>query len=247
MIKKQINKVLQNIGMSEKEAQIYLACLSLGSSGVAKIAKRANLNRVSCYDLLEKLVQKGSINFLNKNNIRYFSATDPEILEQEATRHAKELHAALPDLRRLKTGNVHPHIQYFEGAEGIKAIYNDTLTSKTEILNYANSKEIRNFWPEYDHEYVEKRAKKNIYLRGIAPADEWGENVQEESQKYFREIRLVPKEKYNFTNEISIYDNKVAICSFGDELIGMIIESTEIANTQRAIFSMAWEFARRKK
>ncbi|MEK7545400.1 MAG: helix-turn-helix domain-containing protein [Patescibacteria group bacterium] len=246
MLSKHVGKILKNLGMSDKEAQIYIACLSLGSSVVAKISKRAQINRITCYDILEKLVQKGYVNFLNKKNIRYFSATDPEIIGREALRHANEFKEILPDLHRLKSGNVHPHIQYFEGVEGIKAIYSDTLTSKTEILNYANSQEIRSFWPEYDKEYVEKRAKKKIYLRGIAPSDEWGQHVQEESRKYFREIRLIPKEKYNFTNEINIYENKIAICSFGNELIGMIIESSEIANTQRAIFLMAWEFAKKQ-
>ena len=56
-------------------------------------------------------------------------------------------------------------------------------------------------------------------------------------------MRLIPTEKFNFTNEINIYDDKVAIISFKEELIGMIIESTEIANSQRAIFDMCWDFA----
>ena len=56
-------------------------------------------------------------------------------------------------------------------------------------------------------------------------------------------MRLIPKDQYNFTNEINIYDDKVSIISFTDEIIGMIIESKEIANTQRAIFSIAWDFA----
>lgn len=239
---KTILHTLKNLGITDKEGRIYLACLEEGSSGVAKIARRAGLNRVTCYDILEKLLHKGYVNFLIKNNIKYFSATDPEIISAESHRHANDFKNILPDLRRMRGGIVHPHIQYFEGVEGIKTIYADTLSSKTEILNYANSQEIRKFWPTYDQDYVAKRVKKKIHLKGIAPMDEWGTKVAEESKKYFREIRLVPKDRFNFTNEINIYDNKVAIASFRDELIGMIIESSEIANTQRAIFQMAWEF-----
>jgi len=55
---------------------------------------------------------------------------------------------------------------------------------------------------------------------------------------------LVSPEKFDFTNEINIYDDKVAIISFKNELIGMIIESTEIANSQRAIFNMCWQFSK---
>lgn len=243
MVNKQILHVLKNIGLTDKEAKIYLSCIELGSSIVSKIAKKSGLNRVTSYDIIDRLVQKGYINSLTKDNIKYYNATDPEIILREASRHTQEFKSVVPDLKRLRGETVHPHIQYFEGVEGIKAIYADTLTSKTEILNYANSQEIRKFWPTYDTDYVEKRAHKKIYLKGIAPMDEYGEHVQEESKKFFREIRLVPKNKFNFTNEINIYDNKVAIASFKDELIGMIIESAEIANTQRAIFQMTWEFS----
>jgi sugar-specific transcriptional regulator TrmB len=243
MVNKSLANTPKNIGLSDKETKIYLACLELGSSVVAAISKRSGVSRVTCYDILEKLIHKGFINFLNKNDVRYFSATEPESILSEVQRNVHDFKNILPDLKRMRGDSVHPKIQYFEGAEGIKAIYEDTLTSKTEILNYANSHEIRSFWPQYDEEYVAKRVKKKIHLKGIAPMDEWGQEVQKESKRFHREIRLVPIDQYNFSNEINIYDNKVAIASFKDELIGMIIESTEIANTQRAIFNMAWEFA----
>jgi hypothetical protein len=105
---------------------------------------------------------------------------------------------------------------------------------------------------------VTKRVKRHIYLRGLAPEDEHGEKVVKENRKNYREIRLVRADPFTFANEINIYDNKMAIVSFGktgsagapdsaSEIIGMIIESPEIANTQRAIFMMAWEFAGAKR
>lgn len=236
---------LKNIGLTEKEARVYLACLELGWESATRIARIARLNRVTTYDILEKLAKKSLVNIVIRKNTKYFSALEPDLLLAETQRHTSQLKLILPALKRLTTGAKHPQVQFYEGVEGIKAIYADTLTSKTEILNYANSQAIRTFWPEYDEEYVAKRVKKKIYLRGIAPLDEHGLRVQAEDTKMHREIRLVPKETCNFTNEINIYDNKVAIASFTDELIGMIIESSEIANTQRAIFHMAWMFAKK--
>ncbi|MEK7173090.1 MAG: hypothetical protein AAB740_03875, partial [Patescibacteria group bacterium] len=77
------------------------------------------------------------------------------------------------------------------------------------------------------------------------PNDEYGRAVAAGNKTSYREIRLVTTKEIIFANEINIYDDKVSIISFGkDELIGMIIESKEIANTQRAIFKMAWAFAK---
>jgi hypothetical protein len=94
--------------------------------------------------------------------------------------------------------------------------------------------------------------KRRIRLRGIAPDDATGRRVRGEDRRYLREIRLVPAKKFDFRNEIKIYDNKVAIVSFPagatkDDMFGVIIESREVAETQRQIFEMAWGFAGTKK
>ncbi|MBI4232004.1 hypothetical protein HY605_02125 [Candidatus Peregrinibacteria bacterium] len=175
--------------------------------------------------------------------MKYFSSIEPEILLEEYEKRTNDLRSFMPKFKSLKGEINHPRVRYFEGLEGIKTIYADTLSSGTEILNYSNSAEIRQYWPNYDKEYVSERAKKNIYLRGICPKDKAGETVKLQDKKYLREFRLIPSEQFNFTNEINIYDDKVSIISFKDELIGMIIESHEISNSQRAIFNMCWQFA----
>jgi sugar-specific transcriptional regulator TrmB len=239
--------VLKNLGLNDKESKVYLACLELGSAPVSKISKNAKINRVTTYDILEKLIQKGFINYLTKNKIKYFSAVKPDTIYKITKQKTDDLRKALPDLKRLHGETAHPKIRYFEGLNGVKAIYQDTLSAKSEILNYANSEEVRTHWPEYDKEYVEKRAAKKIYLKGIAPLDKAGLKVHSENKKYYRNIKLIPRNKYGFSNEINIYDNKVSIISFNEGLIGMIIESKEIADTQRVIFKMVWEFAEQFK
>jgi HTH-type transcriptional regulator, sugar sensing transcriptional regulator len=237
-----LQNIIENIGLNPKEARIYLAALEIGSSPVSKIASKAKLNRVTAYDILEKLVKKGMISHFTKDKIKYFTAADPEIVVEEFKKRTEDLKKVLPDLKRLHGDTIHPRVRYYEGLEGIKSIYADTLKSKTEILNYGNSQEIRKHWPTYDEEYVKKRAAQQIYLRGIAIDDEDGRLVKARDGENHREIRLINKEKFDFSNEINIYDDKLSIISFKDELIGMIIESPEIANTQRAIFKMVWEF-----
>ncbi len=240
---KELLPVLTNIGLTDKEARVYLSLIELGPSVVSSLAGKAKINRVTTYDILEKLKAKGLISSFTKQHIKYFAATDPEVVASNFEQKAKSLVASVPSLKRLRGETAHPRIQYFEGLDGIKAIYADTLTSKTEILNFSNSEEIRKIWPTYDKDYVSKRAKKKIPLKGIITADEAGKKVKAEDALYRREMRLIPKDRYSFTNEINIYDDKVSIISFTDELIGMIIESKEIANTQRAIFKIAWNFA----
>ena len=60
----------------------------------------------------------------------------------------------------------------------------------------------------------------------------------------------MPGNDFDFNNEVNIYDDKVAITSFGEaeaDLFGVIIESREVAETQRQIFAMAWRYAGKRK
>lgn len=242
-MQQELIQILTSLGLTDKEAKIYIATAEAGTAPVSNIAQMAHLNRVTTYDILDKLKQKGLISHFTKKKIKFFTAIKPEILLEEFEKRTNSLRTAIPKFKRLTGEIAHPRVRYFEGLEGIKAIYADTLTSKTEILNFSNSDEIRKQWPNYDEEYVAKRAEKKIFLKGIAPKDRAGETVKSQDDKYHREMRLIPPDKFNFTNEINIYDDKVSIISFKNELIGMIIESTEIANSQRAIFEMCWQFS----
>ena len=50
---------LQKLGLSDKEASVYLAMLELGPSVVSDIAKKANINRSTVYVVLEFLKKRG--------------------------------------------------------------------------------------------------------------------------------------------------------------------------------------------
>ena len=237
------HNVLRQIGFTDKEAKIYLACLELGTGTVVELSRKSGITRGSTYDILEEMLDKGYVSKILKDKHMIFTAVDPEVLKKRYQDSLRDFELALPELKGLFHKHSRPRVRYFEGIDGIKRVYEDTLTSTTEILNYANSKSIRTYWPMYDEEYVKQRVKKNIFLKGIAPDDESGQKVKKEDKKCLRETRLLSSKDFQFTNEINIYDNKVAITSFGEELIGIIIESQEIAHTQRDIFKMAWAFA----
>ncbi|MAE68779.1 MAG: helix-turn-helix domain-containing protein [Candidatus Peribacteraceae bacterium] len=242
-----LKHVIQSVGLDTEEAALYIAGLKLGSAPASDYGKKAGFNRITTYNHLEKLTKRGIFSVVRKRNIKYYQPISPEKLSIEARKNVEALDRVLPDLRGLM-GNHHrtPRVRYFEGADGIRDIYRDTLTAETDLLNFANSSIVRNFWKEYDKQYVQERVKKGIHLKGVAPDDETGRKVQGKDKESFREIRLVSVKEFPINNEINIYDNKVAIISFAEdesEVFGVIIESKEVADTQRQIFEMAWRYA----
>ncbi len=243
---KDLIRVLSSAGLTDAQAQLYYAGLKLASAPASDYAKKTGFNRITAYNMLEEMVRQGRFTLVKKTRGKWYSPIAPEYLAVDARKNADALERSLPELRSLQGPKERkPRVRFFEGWDGVRRVYEETLTAHGEILNFANSAVVRKYWPAYDEEYVAERVRRGVHLRGIAPDDETGRRVHGEDRKKLREIRLVPARDFDFTNEINIYDHKVAICSFASspQMFGVIIESREVAETQRQIFEMAWRFA----
>lgn len=247
---KDIIHILQAVGLDAKQSQLYVTGLQLGTAPASEYAKATGINRITAYNLLEEMVHRGMCTVVKKMRAKWYAPVAPEFVALEARKNSEALERVLPELRSLQGAKYRkPRVRFFEGWEGVRHVYQDTLTASSELLNFANSAVVRQFWPKYDQEYVEQRVKHGIHLRGIAPDDATGRRVHGEDRERLREIRLVPARDFDFKNEINIYDHKVAICSFDSglrgarDMFGVIIESKEVAETQRQIFEMAWRYA----
>lgn len=239
-----ILKQLIDVGLSEKESQVYLASLSAEPRTASDISRSAGLNRVTTYGILLDLEREGLVQKMEKNETAHFLAVSPDLLLQRAKQNVKNLEHALPDLKALIHGHQYSvSRRFFEGLEAVKDAYKETLSAKSEILNYANSKNIRDHWPEYDIEYVQKRMERRVFLRGIYPKDEYGKKVQNEDKKYFRKTRLLPLQKFWLENEIKIFDDKFFIASFAPQPFAIFIQSQTVADSQKQIFEIMWGMA----
>lgn len=237
-------KILEQIGLTEKEAKIYLALLELREALPSVLARKASVKRPTTYVILEQLLKKGLVGHVKRGRLLYFSALDPrQLLETERDRYEKLQHA-LPELLQLHEKlAATPKMSVFEGKEGLIKIMEDTLTAKTEILCWADVAKAVECLREYYPTYIKKKVARNLWLRGVFCYDKIALRFKKFGKQELREIYLVPKEKFPFKNEINIYDDKVAIISQDDE-IGVIIQNQAIADTQRAIFELGFEYAK---
>lgn len=241
--------ILEGVGLSDKEATLYLATLEKGLSPASVIAEEAGMNRVTAYGILQKLLGEGFVSVSEKAGVQHFSALPPDQFFREVEKRTQSFSEAVPILKSMAgLHEFRPRVRFFEGLDGVKKGYEETLSSSSEILSIANSQNIRLHWPEYDVEYVAKRAQKKIFLRGIAPEDKEGKKVHREDEKYFREIRLIARDLFpteKIENEINIFDEKVLIASFEPHIFAIIIESSAVSETQKQIFEILWKVAER--
>jgi len=236
------------LGLSSEEARVYLALLELGSAYVSTIAKKAKVQRVACYHTLDKLVKKGLISKVMKNKIQSYSVESPRILVHQAEERLHQAQELLPQLLSMTNSLAYkPKIQYYEGAEGIKNIFEDTLEAQGELLGYTNLAELPRVLPEaYIKEYAQKKVSRKLKTRMLSP-------LSKKALRYTKsfypkgyderlvEILFINPKAFLFEYEINIYDDRVSLVSLNPkEVMGLIIESPVYAKTQRAIFNLAW-------
>ena len=243
----ELEQQLQKIGLSDKEAKLYLALLSAGPVTAREVAHLAKINRSTTYVILESLVKKGLVSSIEQNKIRKYSSVSPERLLshiedqiREYTSMVGQVNSMLPQLKSIYTGiGPKPKIQYFEEAEGIKTVYEDTLTSNETIRAFASIDDMHEALGESFPAYYHRRAAKKIHIKSIHPDTTASRERMKHNKKEAREGLLIPQDKFGFTPEINIYNDKIAFMSL-TEKHAMVIESKELADALRKIFDLAW-------
>jgi sugar-specific transcriptional regulator TrmB len=247
----QLKNSLKELGFPEKEANVYLAILELGKGTVSQISRKADINRTTGYDILDSLVNKGLVSVSGKEPKQEFVAESPDklkmFLEEQVARmktHADRAEQLIPKLQSIHNIGDRPRVRFYEGLEGLKEVYEDTLTAHEPIRAYATFDDMHRTLPHYFPEYYRRRAEKGISIRGIIPDTEAARDRVQRNREETRQTALVPADKYYFSPEIDVYDDKIMIASWREKL-GIIIESKEIADAMKKIYELAWAEAKR--
>lgn len=239
-----LKQLMDTFYFNEKEAKVYLANLELGRSRVSLIAKKAGLNRITTYDILKKLIGLGIASSAFYNGVKTFQVIEPELLLEKMESRMKLAKQILPQLLLAsRMSKVRPDFQFFEGAEGIRTIYEDTLNCREKIIyNIANPKNLLEVVSEqFFNQYVKKRVRRKIKVMVLMPDSSENKKYKKETKNTMREVRFFAKEN-NIPNEILMYDNKLALLSFSSN-IGVIVEDTEIVESMKSLWKMLWRGA----
>jgi HTH-type transcriptional regulator, sugar sensing transcriptional regulator len=243
---KDFQEDLVSLGLTSKEASVYIALLELGRSTVSVISRKAQVNRATGYVILDSLVAKGLVHISGKEPKQEYAAESPDELVTLFRQKAEEMNAKIGKatelalkLKSLQKVGDRPQVKFYEGVEGLKQVYEDTLTSKGPIAAYATVEDIVTTLGDYYPRYYKRRSEKGIFVRGIISETPMGIERVKHNKEEVRESVFVDPVAFDFHPEINIYDNKTMIASWREKL-GIIIESQEIADAMRKIFELSW-------
>lgn len=241
---------LSYYGFSTKESKVYLASLELGSAPWATIARRASEKRATVYSILKEFVKKGIATSVVRNHVTYFSVISPKILAENLENNASNFKISVPELLAIteKVGK-QAKVQFFEGLEGIKHMYDQTLeTPEHTLYAFLNpsiaAPELQSY---LNAVYLPKRLANNMTAHVLLSGNQdhsWVYQPLKGKSKpnKLTQIRTAPRTLQCFDNEVNIFGkDKVCIFNFSSqEMSGIIIQSQSFYNTMKHIFEFIW-------
>jgi sugar-specific transcriptional regulator TrmB len=245
------HRELVNLGLTEKEAKVYLAALELGKSPVQKISQKAGVNRATTYVIIEGMMKKGLMSSYHEDKKQFFFAESPEKLsilfknqEQEIKRKGEYLEKLLPELKGLNISKEgRPVVRYFEGKEGLRAMAHELSDLKGDEdmkIIYSFDLLAKIFSEKEFLEMRKVRQKRKVKARVI---------LNDDLERYDgdAEFYRISSKKYLISCDIAFFNNKVRIATLKGSPIGIIIENQEIANTLKILFDLSWEYLKIQK
>ena len=242
MDNKLLAQIESNLGFSEKKARVFLALLLLGETNVIEIAQKAKLKRTTVYNILPELIDEGLVAITNIGGHKRYFVTDPRIIVKILESKIENTNSFLPSLVALHSLSIHqPKISLYEGEHGIRQIYEDTIASLSSgdtIFGFSGDIKT-NYISEKDLEiYIKARIAKKIRNKVIVAPSAYADSLKKDAKTQLREVKIFTEiDNIKFPSvDIKIYGNKIAIISYRENFLGVVIESKDISQMCRIIF-----------
>lgn len=249
-----IFSILKDFGLSDMEIKVYLSGLAIGAQPASVIAKKSGIKRSHCYNVISQLMGKRIMQEFTKDKMRFFNSRPPHTIlsimehrQSELETQKRKIMLAMPELEKIKNKHLSPSkIHFFQGPEGMKEIYEDTLKyPNTEIFGFADfdyclPKDGTEDFNKWLWTYTVRRAKKKIKYYGILNKSASGDFAHKHRKEQNRVMKMLMG--VHFPVEINIYGDKVAIVSIYRDYVGIIIEEPNIAASLRNLHKAIWKF-----
>jgi len=234
--------VLQNLGLSEREAKVYLALLSSVEATATKMARETGIERVHTYSILNKLVERGLASHYIKNSVRHFSAADPRKLLADIDERKSQLESVMPALESMKASRQEAiSVEVYDGREGLKSTVDDVFRVGDTILVLGEQGQFQELTRDLANQYRRNLEKHNMTEKVLLTEEFRGKFIKSKKSM----VRYMAKEIISPSTTL-IYGNRVLISIVTkSQIFNVVIKSREIADSYRAYFNYLWKRAKR--
>lgn len=237
----EIQAVLEQSGLHEKQANVYLAVLELGTASVQAIARKAEMKRPTTYLILDELEQKGLVSLVPQKKALY-TAESPEKLITDLARKEDILKRFLPELVALHNAKKEkPQVQLFQGKDGVRQVYEKIFRSG-EVWFFGSIRGVSGLDPQGLKDFLKKTKESKTLVREILVDTP-------ENHDYLalwhgasptHQARFIPKDITYPVSDSALFGDYTVFFSFHPQIFAVVIKSQEVIGTLKTFFELAW-------
>jgi sugar-specific transcriptional regulator TrmB len=241
-----INQILLELGLTDKEIRTYITFLQLGSATPTELSKKNGIPRTTTHDHLSKLLNLGLVKKGYRKGKNIYLAESPSILLDHAKRRLQKTEAAVENLFDIFQNNqTDSKIAFYKHKEGIKRMHEESLSDNIGLKTYllGNITSIQRSYRKNIDPYIVERVKKGIHNYIITPV-----NTQNTSQRYNRETNSQELRKIKYIDSLKSlpsglfnYDNTTWITSLPESGFVIKITDKDFSETFRNLFDSLWK------
>ncbi|MEK6956037.1 MAG: helix-turn-helix domain-containing protein [Nanoarchaeota archaeon] len=235
---------MKKIGLSEGEIKVYNALLEIGATSINNIHEKIGIDRRNIYDILNKLIERGLISYVETDGKRTFKISNPEkilsyIEEKKSSLDAvkSEISKIMPAMQKIFNSEKQElFAEIFKGPEGVKAVFDETLNYK-ESYWIGSGAYVPERFPAFFNDWNKRRKKLRVKTYHLFRYEKWDIGF-----KLYASLtkRLPPEFSGNPTVTV-VYGSKVAQMLLGEEISVFVIKSKELAENYKKYFKFLWD------
>ena len=242
-------EILQKIGLTKIESNVYKTLLRLNEVPIAKIIKDTGAHPQVIYRAIDTLTEKGLILNSVRGGKKHVRAENPDILEEIVEKQLKDVRAVLPSLHALTHATDQAIVRVIRGKEAVANMRMNALqTMKPGETFYIIGGSGTNYYEimgkkrkQWDTKRIEKKIKKKL-LSFESQKKSINNNEKKNQLNKLAEYRYLPGE-YPIPSSTNIFKNTTAIIIWSSDPIIIQIESPEVTTSYKHHFNELWKIA----
>ncbi len=260
-----IHKTLNDFGLSDNEATLYLEAIKHAKISPFQLAKQTGIPRTTVYDAMMNLSLKGLIKLETSKGLEkqqtWIVPKNPSVLRNIVFQREKDLRALevhlvdiLSDLKHEYLGNQqNSYVRYYPGIGGAKHVDDKikNLPKDSSLFVFDHLMPMDTFGKSYINAEVQKalveQKKNNIHRKTIIPWNTWTQHVltyqYARNKDYIAQnnFRYIDTDTFDLHQDMYVGEDCVYIITAKDnEAWGVIINSRLFTSSFRSIFSVMW-------
>jgi len=241
-----ILKALEEMGLPEKAAVIYVTLLGKQKMTVSEISRDSKIKRATCYEYLDILLNKDFISRIPVGKRMFYAALEPRRILSDFKKKTSHLEQKVSEMSAVHEAAVHkPRIVFYQGKRELRNIYTDIFQTVTDVYSiFPPASFFSNFTLEDYDDWDKEITSYALKSRDLFIVDKYYKKIKEirDKNSIAAKNKLDKKLPPSFQSNVDvlIYADKVALISLRD-LSAIVIENKDIADLFRNMHSFMWK------